>query len=391
MIEVYYPNKLIQARNRISEKHEFIASVNTSELQSDVFKDLILKLVNMSMKDLDGYAYTLNRKDLMMISIYLSENYYKINLSNIIYVFILRMNREILLSFYYTWQNYYINKETAKIFQEISVSNELENLFIQVCKLEPKAIIDEIRSERLPYYIAKKIINKNINTKSLFHDNLSKYQIKEDTLLGKRILQYYYTVCFAEEYLTLGEAGLLKMFENSSTELVKLILLNMLDKLDVDGLKKFYKILLYVMKHTGEIESSRFNKFFEDADQKLKNKFQIWVNLYNMYKTFGYDDRSIFWSRYAEVCTTKHIESTQMLILRFNSFVVVEFVNVGAIYWYEIEYFDSVVYYNCISYNNDTELKRWLNYQSKYLYRKEHRGYWTDDAASYTNMKLRQG
>ena len=133
-------------------------------------------------------------------------------------------------------------------------------------------------------------------------------------------------------------------------------------------------------------------QFWEYISSENIIKFYQWVNINNINQILGNDERSRYWKRYSKVMKSTYVqESRGQIALDFGSFVVIEFTNIGAAYFYSKENFDKYFkkYFGKYNSTSDGNLKDIGLMIDKY----SHTGYWQyrfDDYMAYLGVKANE-
>ena len=100
MLDIYKPQKILEIRKQIEEKHKKSHEVSEATISQINLQDLINIIVNMDSNGLQRFSYGLSNVELCALSRYIFVNQLQIDLTNVYVVLINRMTPLIMERLY---------------------------------------------------------------------------------------------------------------------------------------------------------------------------------------------------------------------------------------------------------------------------------------------------
>lgn len=390
MLDIYNPQKILEIRKQIEEKHRQSHEVSEAAISQINLQDLVDRIVNMDSNGLQRFSYGLSNTELCALSRYIFINQQQIDLTNVYIVLTNRMTSLIMERIYRNWQNCYNRVEGSSIFSYLDSNEEMRGYFYKLSKMQLSELANHIQESSVLTYIYGLLRTKPIRTLPEYCKRMDVFAISKDSLLGKKLIEFYYCYCEKEEYLRLKEDGVYSLLSSTKEGVQKRVLINMLDKMDANDLSTYTKILLFYYQKTKDYGSITFSAYFGNISEEIQKKYRGWLNRYLLSKTFINDvnpDRQEFWQKYVTRFDAAFDEDKDAVFMDFGMFTVIEFRKMGPIYWFSDEIFSKKVLVEGRN-RNESAWKSWLFNESKYINRKVHNGYWQGDARYITNNLL---
>ncbi|WP_426348698.1 hypothetical protein ACPWSR_13205 [Alloiococcus sp. CFN-8] len=389
MVDIFYPEKLDKVKYEIAKVHKSSGELSEDKINSNEFKAIVKRISALKGDELRAFALCISKKDLIMLAHYAPRNVYKGSLKKITAVLSFNPSDEVLNALFSSWQNNYESSNGEVIFTVINRYQGSTKKFKDLFKLSLDKLAEAIKEGVVDSYLSNIVFDKGIRTYDRYSACLEDMKINKDSLLGKQLSNLFYLGCSKEEYLRLKPHELLEIVNKLTYDHSKKLLLNLLEVCDIKDLKPYNNILIHYLKTTGKEGTKEFKGYFNGIDPVTVRKYITWINIYDLENIFGNDERSRFWSQYADRCIVRHHPNTRSLTMEFDTFAVVEFRRMGPIYWFDLEYFNKEVYRRCQNLTSEANLRDWLYHSKKYKERKvHHKDIWTIEARRYTNKLL---
>lgn len=257
---------------------------------------------------------------------------------------------------------------------------------------KPDGAMGAMSENRAPEYFNGVASMKASATQNGYFEALEKIGVPKGCKLYQECAQLYVLVCDAKEYKRLGAEELLKVTENWNEDLKRRLLENMLVKLDAFQLRAFVPMLGMFIALTGAEGTAKYEKIMVGVSPNNRKKYASWMSQNIIMDVLGNGERAEFWLDYIDRCVvTKHAASGA-LILDFGTFKVIEFHSDIAAYFYDKEYFDTVVAEGLARTHSEQALDEWLERKTEWAqqegennmhWRKAHKGNWKVDMRNY--------
>lgn len=389
----YYPKRLAKAKEEIEKIHTNVAeTVVAEDLQS--LRDFIDEIVALEKNELEGYACTLNKKELQMLCMYIPSNKYGVPLDNLLGVVSYQLSELRIRILYQYWQNNYSYQESRGIFEMIQKQQTFYNMFKDSYQTDCGKIAESIRNERVLELYISFLHGKDLESTEAYQKALLRYGLNLEFQLAKDCMKEFYFICAGKVYMDMGEYSLYQKLLSMKPWQLKKLLVNLLKKLADSQLDEFYKIAEYYETRTGEYGSQKFNDYFSQIPPNLTQKYHAWMNRYKIQKVFINDannDRSSFWKQYSNQAHINIYNSTDAMAIIFDKTIFIEFRTLGPVYHYTREYYNEKVARAVVNYSKEIDLKSYLLHGTEPLKRKVHIGHWQYEIArqihAYENIR----
>lgn len=379
----YYPKRLAKAKEEIEKVHTNVAeSVVVEDLQ--ILRDLIDEIVALEKNELEGYACTLNKKELQMLCMYIPSNKYGVPLDNLLGVVSYQLSELRMRTLYQYWQNNYSYQESFSIFTMIQNQEKFHKMFKERNKVDCGKIAESIRNERVLKLYISFLHGTDLESIEAYQKALLRYGLNLEFQLAKDCMKEFYFICAGKVYMDMGEYSLYQKLLSMKPWQLKKLLVNMLKKLTDSQLDEFYKIAEYYETRTGEYGSQKFNDYFSKIPYNLWQKYHAWMNRFKIHKVFINDannERSSFWKQYSNQAHISFYDSTDAMAIIFEKTIFIEFRTLGPVYHYSREYYNDKVARAVVNYSKESDLKYYLLHGTEPLKRKVHIGYWQHEIA----------
>ena len=257
---------------------------------------------------------------------------------------------------------------------------------------KPDGAMGAMSEGRAPEYFNGVASMKASSDQNGYFEALKKIGVPEGCKLFDECAQLYVLVCDAKEYKRLGVEELMKNTEGWNEDLKRRLLSNMLVKLDAFQLRAFVPMLKMFISLTGEEGSQKFEKNMAGVSPVNRRKYATWMSQNVIVDVLGHSERAEFWLDYIDRCTVSKHGPSGALILDFGVFKVIEFHSDISAYFYDKEYFDTVVVEGLARTHSEEALDEWLEKKTEWAqqegennmhWRKAHKGNWKVDMRNY--------
>lgn len=364
MIFEYNPKYIMNQREEISTQHRKKAPVKEYEI-SDRFKELIEYIVELKEKHLNTFVISLTEEEIVKIIKYIPSNYYHVDLSNLFEVFKLIVKNEsseerkklLFDGFYLSWQDSYYHSQCNDFILEYAEKCEDFHDNILSHSYCDSQYVSILSSDDIPFsfgqmaYTFPKIENLS------FKEKMAYWDVEESTSLYNDIAFLMLTFCSEKDYKSIGKKKILETIEQYNISQLNKFLINYIKKCSLETLYANTDISRFLQGFTGNLGTKKFDKFFDDCNQTVVDKYINVLNDYWLYVGFGDDDRRRFWRQY-KFTYYKNLginEKNNALIMDMGDTIVTEFVGkgMGKIYFFKRDIFEEKVFKYFQKYRND--------------------------------------
>lgn len=349
----FIPNRLINAKNEISKVH---SRVNNSKfVYAEKEKKIIKKVIGWQKEQIRVKVLTLTAEELIIIASYLPYNFDHVKLDNLFEVMDLSFNLQIGKALFVQWQYSYKNLECNMYMASLIEKNsELSELF-KDHGYDKNIIIEVLKSQEILFDYGKMLLKYSKGND--LQDKLDFYGVGVNTMLRGDCVRYYYMFCGAKQYLD-NKSKIIEIVSSYDDIHKRMFLLNFVNVLSLEELLKFGEMADFCTSSlTGNIDSNKYNRFFDDVSEYIENKYRNWINSCRIVEFFGTDERSVFWKRYRFISVQKNAKHG-MISMECSDYYITEFLGkgMGAMYIYDKKvYKESVTKW--MAFCNTPELK----------------------------------
>lgn len=349
----FIPNRLINVKNEISEIHNKVN--NGKFVYTEKERKVITKVIGWEKEQIKVKSLTLTMEELIIIASYLPYNFDSVNMDNLFEVMNLSFNQQTANALFIQWNYSYKSDECNRYMASLLVGDSELRIPFKSHGYDVNRIVSVLKaSDTLIEYgkMLLKFSNGNdLQNKLDFHD------VGANTMLRGDCIRYYYTFCGAEEYLNSKNKimGIVSSYDENNK---RMFLLNFVDVLSLEELLKFNEVADFcTYSVTGNIDSNKYNRFFENIPETIERKYRNWINSCRIIKFFGTDERSEFWKKYRFVSVQKNAKHG-MISMECEEYYITEFLGkgMGAMYIYDKKTFKESVT-RWMSIYNTSELK----------------------------------
>ncbi len=382
-MEIYQPKLLDKVKEDIAKAHRKKGEERFVELENSELKRLVQAVVATKKNKLGLVAYSLTARELEALARYVLGNIFDVDTTNIFVVISYRIDKNLMVKMFRWWQDAYQKTENEKAFEFITEKPDLQSQFIGLFNIEPRAIAEHIRKGNVDFYILSLLFNREYDALLDFQEELIHFGIEKYSILGEHLCDLFYTECSKLAIILASDDGIYEIINRVEHYISRLILINMLKKMQIQDLYGFTKVLLLYRSFTGNYGTNMFSRYFSGVDEALVMKYRAWLNHYYITKAFENDSdngRVKFWSKYEADCEVETVRSKDAFIMKFNGFNVIEFMHMGPIYWLSDDYYRDKVKRK-LSYDTTSEFKSWIYHDQGYIERQTHQGYWWNYAS----------
>lgn len=383
MKQVYFPYRLAAARAEIAMKHPLEQEL--PEIQPDIMlQQLVVKLAGLRHDQIKRTALSLTEGEVVMVAGYLPNDFYKVRLEPLFDVLKYRSSVKSCRVLWRQWQNTYDNRRCNLLLKGFLAVDRPLQAVLQDNHVTAELFEAFLSAEDIASRFGRECLALSLPTVLSYEERAAYFGVQPDTRLYQESEYLFFTYCREKDYLAVQEAELLRIVKKYDVRILKLFLVNFLDKLELKQLMVFSELLRYLMGITGPVGSGRLNHFFADLPADTKNAYIDWMNRMKISWYFGEGERSRFWEQYRAVNVTKYKKSNAVVI-EFESSYAVEFLGaaMGPVYLYEKPVFETRIV-QWFKWRKNAELRKLL-YDNRDLcrYRKEHRGNWQYEVGGY--------
>lgn len=349
----FTPNRLIQARDEIIQIH---SKTNITKFSyNNKEREVIQKVLGWKKEQIKVKYLTLTTDELIIIASYLPYNYDGINMENLMEV-ISRAYTSLLGDILiFQWHYSYKNKECNIYMASLLEINSEFKQSLGKYEYDLNRFLKVLKSPNTLVEFGKMLLHySNGNT---VEEKLKLHNIGVNTRIYADCLQYFYIYCRSRDYFN-NYSQLLNIIRGYDASNRKMFLINFVNEISFVELTKCNDIANFCSAYlTGEIDTSKYIRYFEDVPKETEMKYRNWINSYNIEKFFGTDERSVFWRKYRFISVQKDYQHG-MISMECDNYYITEFLGkgMGAMYIYDKE-----VYRNTVKmwmrYYTTTELK----------------------------------
>ena len=377
---LYVPNKLINSKKEIIQKHKKSNDVHIDKQDSN-FRSLIDKLVALSEESIEREAYALSNNEIGMISAYLPVNYFDVDMSNLFAIYTCRAEKRYFEILYNTWQDHFKNNEcNAFIYQWLNNNDEIFSSILDI-SLKPDFRKMLVRGDVLLTF-GNIVKEKILETDQNLEDILEPWNLRHGSALLWEMKFLLYTYCPKKVYQKISKEELLsfvKQYANKRDGSLKKFVVNFVGEYKLKELERFDDLGRFLLDEVGNPGTNEFTEFLKGVPDHLVTKYTDWINKLIIDEVFGKDERSLFWKQYRFRSVVKY-ERSNSVVMDMGKYVATEFLGkaMGPIYIYEKEVFDSQVK-KWFQNRNNAQLRSVLFHHENYFWRQVHMGYWQGD------------
>ena len=405
MKSIYFePLKLKKAAEKIKQIHKHKADYISDISPADEDK-LIKEVCALTEDKLKPYAMLLASYKLKHLATYLvCNNNDNIDMSNITKILEYRMNDDVFRIIYRGWQGRYMyddNPECCELMKKALAENKLEYIRTHGLDKYLSVWLDYTDTEQLEYDVCKAVLYYKSASQEMEYEDAEKHYDIFGKSLAKNAQRWFYCCCPREEYLIFNDVELSNKMSAFKDKHMTMFTLNFIKKLEMKDLEKYGAFVWRrIASHIGDPYSQMFNRFWNnqtDCDE-IKKKYIQWYNIQQIGRIFTDSGRCVFWKKrvfdYDDV-ECRLIAQNDAILMRFGEYVVIEFREVGAVYFFSQNYYDeNIKPFFERSWESLTDkksrLKNLHHYVEGFENRYEHRGDWTYKISGRLNRLMRK-
>lgn len=382
----YTPEKLNICLQKVKETHQTIGDLLDDNVSDASFLAVLKRIEKMTLSEAAIEASVMSVREIAMLCYYLPENKFNIEAqSNICAIVKQRAsirNLEILVN---QWQNHFSNR-VCNTF--LSLLTERDEYFQET--LKKKHIYDQnllkwLHSDDISKAVAKCCYDDD---RSLdISDKITGLGLDPKKTLGKEAQRQFYLICRADDYLRAGDEMLVSLLHSYTDEEFDEFLQNIVSELSDEELDSLRLLTEEVWKRTKLVKQRQHHMQITDESHLLNRKLQGWMNGFQMEKMFAVAEngnrRLQFWYRFRkDAVYVYHDERRSLLKMEFQSVMVIEFCEVGPMYFFNRQLFNEKIEPHMPRTNKNRAIADYLlhSFGSSCIDRIEHRGYWERNA-----------
>ncbi len=385
----YIPIKLKEVKAEIRKVHESkgsMPSVSESELRKQ-----LKYICGLTASDADRYGSLLPMSSLIILADYIVTDFLKVDTENIVHILKMRMNNDLFNVIFIKWTDKFKecsigcrrlirysldNKEKCGInfISEHDLDNQLEKW------IDSGEILMEVCMSMCKIKDTKKM--------KTLHEAAEYYGIA-GSVLEKLSADLYYCCCNSEEYIINGDSRIYSLVNEYTAYPRNRFIHNFMRVLNVEEMLSFPKVWQFIYNFVGEPNSKKCEGYFNDCEDRcnLTAKYSQWYYIRQIYDIFGDGERARYWKgRIYDYglepngIYCRFYSQSNVLILTFMNYVVIEFKKEGPLYIFTKGYFDKNISRLCQSNYSNMNLRQALYHRHTgkegFKNRIEHRGDW---------------
>lgn len=372
MRKIYFPQQL---KSEVLKLEKQFGSLQNSGIVSQArLEEIIKQIVNCEETELQLYAFTLSKLELKAVAMYIKNNFLKVDLSKVFEIFVIIDSFYCFQIIYETWQLNYKEPYDYHFVKRV-IEHYEDDIVLRYQIPDVRILASWMSSEKSEEHISQYLADK-CNGLDDLHMELKKLGLDERYALYKDIQSVYLCYCNENTYVRIGDQRLLECMRAVNLESQRNIMYNFLRVVNYDKFDQFENIANYAYSSLfGSETDSLYRKTIGQTSEGIRLSYKALINVFWLLKLFGRDARSQFWRKYIKKFKVDYYSEHNMLLMAFRRSIVVEFKEIGPIYFFDADYFYENIKKK-MSYKNTVDLKWDLRNISDYKYMKEHRGYW---------------
>lgn len=303
------------------------------------------------------------------------------------------LNDDIAIEMFKGCQDYYKSKALMPLFKLLREDKQFGDTIFRICGQNSVELMDAFIDGTISEYF-NKAAGEKTGQDGNYAQALELVGVIKDTTLYRECMVYYVVICTADDYRNIGEEELYRIAESFSDEMRKKLLINMISNMDTVQLRKFAKLVGLFKNITGEKDTERYNRCFEDLSPQFQTRYATWLNQYIITDTLGKSDVADFWYNYAGKTAVK-VHSCGCLMLEFPRFVVFEMINENTAYFYGLDYYKENIVPNTLEMTDENMMVDFLKNKTEIggsqplNWRRAHIGDWQFPVRDYLSQNLR--
>ena len=366
-MRVYTPVKLARIVDQIEEDFPMSGGILKMLAEAEL-QALVLLINRKEFSELDSFSVLLTRREIQSLCRYLRTNSYDVDLNKIERVIMNRMDSACFSILFSVWE---YTPESAHALRLLGLHDNaecrpdgfaLEKGLLERWSLASQPILAVTRtiadqSHEMPYRTRIQLIGFNYGT-----------------ALALECEKLFFFTARWRDFLTEGDSYLEEMLKRLSKSDKENLLIQLLKT--ASEKKTELKLFSQTYKIAYALWGKPSVKTFPENQTLAFATYSWWCNYSELFAILHGDPRRIhFWETYIDQLECSRNLSHKMLMMRYKDLVITEFEELGAIYVFKADYFDSVVQ-NQMAIKTTSLFKSWLWNHSSRMYRETHRGYW---------------
>lgn len=381
----YEPLKLISVCSKI--KQEYKDKYDYENPPSGHLEELLEEISKQGVSSLIEYANLLKDYDVNFLAYHLAKEENIILNTKILRIIQCRISTNVFDIYFHSWQKYYkklANNLSSRNLIVLSNQGSFLNESIYTPELKSQLLMNNA-DDVLAISVSKVAVLNKTAVAEVLHNN---YNISQTTVLGVNVLKKIYLYCSEMHLIAVSDNDLCNIFNSYLSEEKVRFLINFVNRVNPNHYKKYLKLAELARK----IISINSNTF-QNLNQNLKIKFQMWYSLIDIDYYFGEDERGVFWKARAIENNAIKVERKSMhdmIIMYFEKFVATEFKITGAIYIVPNDEYENtmrdIIRKSSSTHDLKTRLYHKYNYTNNRI---EHRGDWRGNVKYRINQLIR--
>lgn len=382
MRKIYYPQKLGKAvldLKDIFDSSEERYSINKSRLE-----EIIYGIVGCeSEKKLRLFVLALTKAELKAVAVYIKSNYLKVDANRLLDAFIVVDAFFCFKILYESWQQAYKNPFDFNAIRKV-IMHYQDDIIEEYHMQDVNTLAIWMSSNSAEIEVCK-YMAAGCSDENSFLAKLRDLQLNENYMLYRDVKGIFLEYCGPKVYLNMGDTGLLNSIKTRNLESQKNIMYNFLEKVDEDFYSNFPDLAIHVHDRLfGAYNDMLYQNSIGQKPEVLRNSYNTFINIFWILRTFGNGMRAKFWKRFVKHFNAEYYSRHDMLLMKFNRCVVIEFKEMGPMYFFDEEVFRRN-YQEKQFYKKTVDLKWELRNNEEYIVMKEHRGDWQQYVDQYLN------
>jgi hypothetical protein len=335
---------------------------NQQEVQLDQkFYDKLRYWAGLPEEQVEAVASIVPKYQLLKIASYIGTNSLQLNLDNLLDILYLRMDKDVFGRLFNVWQDCFEDAAIKKLLSgTVNGKRSIVDEFLNNSQMTVAQLRQWLQEPAVVVAVGKTVKMRRQGGKS-FSEALKEFSIYEQSLLGKRCAQEFYTFCDRMDYLACKDIDLYNILKTYKGKTVHNFLRNILNECHITDFQKFWWCGTYIRDYyTSTPDTQKFDDFFLNYSSGQIDKYKKWLSYIAVFDFFGQDRndaRLLFWQKYLPYTTDipYMVGYSECFIMRFEYYTVLEFTEKtqGPLYVYENQDFEKRIKPQTVSCTNN--------------------------------------
>ena len=362
---VFAPNKLIQVVEEIAKQHP-LCGVPTTGISENELKDLILRINEKDTEELRSFSRTLSKRQIRSLCTYLPLNTYRVDLNKVAYVVSARLNKDFFELLLRQWEKSPECLILLKILGEHDNTEERP----EKCKIRV-GLLSQWSHASLPMLALVRSVN-DLGAGKTFAERFNSVGLDFRSNLERVSYWSFLERADRNQFTAEGDHVISNSLRQAARDKQVSVLIRLLQfgSADYNFLLDFTELFNIAVSVWDVPNRHSF------PNEQLYRTYSWWYNYRQLSQSLRGDYRRIvFWKQYLHLCQCSQRKEHEMLIMRFNNYVVTEFATNGPTYIFRRDYFDDVVTFH-MTKDKTGDFKSWLYHFALHDSREVHNSSW---------------